>query len=274
VTATLSEPITVPGAYDIPADVYHADPVPGGSLSSSGARKILDSPARYKYEREHAIHSTAFDIGHAAHKLVLGVGPETVVIDAQDWRTKAAKEARDEAYAAGYVPLLLADWRRVEAMAAAIQEHPLARAIFSTPTGAHVEQTLIWRDGDTGVWRRAMLDWRRERIVVDFKTAVSASPASFAKSVANFGYHQQDAWYRDGVAALGLANDPAFLFVVQEKEPPYLVAVYDLDDEALRVGRERNRRALERYRDCVESGVWPGYSTDIETITLPRWAEE
>lgn len=272
--ATLVEQITVSGCYDIPADQYHADPVPGGSLSSSGARKILDSPARYKYEREHAIHSTAFDIGHAAHKLVLGVGPETVVVDAPDWRTKAAKEARDEAYAVGYVPLLMADWRRVEAMAAAIQEHPLTRAIFSTPTGAHVEQTLIWRDGDTGVWRRAMLDWRRERIVVDFKTAVSASPASFAKSVANYGYHQQDAWYRDGVAALGLANDPAFLFVVQEKEPPYLVAVYDLDDEALRVGRERNRRALERYRDCVESGVWPGYSTDIETITLPRWAEE
>ena len=29
------------GVYDIPEDLYHRDPVPGGSLSCSGAKKLL-----------------------------------------------------------------------------------------------------------------------------------------------------------------------------------------------------------------------------------------
>jgi hypothetical protein len=261
-----------PGVHDIPAAAYHADPVEGGSLSSSGARRILESPAKFRYEQDHPPASRdVFDFGHAAHKLVLGIGPELVVVDATDWRTKAAQQARDEARGAGYVPILMADWHRVEAMSNAIREHPLARVLFADVT-AH-EQVLVWRDEETGVMRRAMLDCRRGRVVVDYKTSTCAAPDAFAKSVAAYGYHQQDAYYRDGVTALGLDDDPAFLFVVQEKDPPYLVAVYDLDDEALRIGRERNRLALQRYRDCVESGLWPGYSADIETIALPRWAE-
>jgi len=35
--------VTAPGVYDIPAEAYHADPVPGGSLSASGARDLLNT---------------------------------------------------------------------------------------------------------------------------------------------------------------------------------------------------------------------------------------
>lgn len=267
----VAEQITVAGVYDIPADVYHGDPVAGGSLSSSGARRILESPARFRYEQDHPRRTTkAFDHGHAAHRVVLGAGPDYVRVERERWDTKAVKAEVADIRASGRVPLKPEDHSAVRAMAAAILTHPLARVLFD-PDGGTPEQTLIWHDEATGVWRRAMLDWRRGRVIADYKTADSASPASFARSAANYGYHQQDAWYRDGVAALGLDEEPAFVFVVQEKDPPYLVAVYDLDDEALRIGRERNRRALERYRDCSESGLWPGYSADIETIALPRW---
>lgn len=272
-TAVLTETISVPGVYDIPADLYHADPVDGGSLSSSGARLILKSPARFRHEQKHPSGTTkAFDIGHAAHMLVLGAGPELVQVPPDEWRTKIVKEQVAAIRAKGKVPLRPTDFTAVHAMAAAIRQHPLASVLFD-PDGGIPEQVLVWRDDATGVWRRAMLDWRRGRIIVDYKTTTDAAPAAFAKSVATFGYHQQDSYYRDGVTALGIADDPAFLFVVQEKEPPYLVAVYDLDDEALRIGRDRNRRALERYRDCTESGIWPGYSAGIETIALPRWVE-
>jgi len=33
-----------PGLYDLPEHIYHADPVPGGSLSSTGARRLLGEP--------------------------------------------------------------------------------------------------------------------------------------------------------------------------------------------------------------------------------------
>src|SRR2546421_646443 len=89
--------ITEPGLYeDLSVETYHADPVPVGSLSSSGARKLLPPgcPALFAYEREHPPEPTAtFDLGHAAHKMVLGVGPEVVKIDADNWRTNAVKDA-------------------------------------------------------------------------------------------------------------------------------------------------------------------------------------
>jgi hypothetical protein len=266
--------ISVPGAYDIPAEQYHADPVEGGSLSSSGARKILDSPARFRYDLDHPSPTTkAFDLGHAAHRLVLGAGADWVLVDRERWDTKDVKAEVADIRAAGRVPIKRSDFEAIHAMAAAIHQHPLARALLDLADDGIPEQVLVWQDPTTGVWRRSMLDYRVGRTIVDYKTTTSASPAAFARAVATYGYHQQDAYYRDGVTALGLADDPAFVFVVQEKEPPYLVAVYDLDDEAVRIGRERNRRALEVYRDCTEAGLWPGYSTDIETIALPRWVE-
>lgn len=277
--------ITEPGVYDLAAEEYHADPVPGGSLSSSGARRLLppSCPAIYRYEQDHPQpHKKTFDFGHAAHAEVLGTGPELVVVEANDWRTKAAKEARDAAYAKGAVPLLPADYDVVQDMAAALRRHPLAGALLQ-PDRGKAEQTLIWQDAETGVWRRALVDWLafaagagRRPIFVDYKTTVSADEESVKKTVHKYGYHLQDGWYLDGARALGWPADTAFLFVFQEKAPPYLVNVVGIEDEALADANARNRQAIEIYRDCTETGIWPGYPTDetgITYVSLPPWAE-
>ncbi|MGH3990894.1 MAG: hypothetical protein ACRDSN_00345, partial [Pseudonocardiaceae bacterium] len=146
--------IDSPGVYDLPAEVYHADPVAGGSLSSSGARRLLppSCPALFQHALTNGeVHRAVFDLGHAAHTLALGVGAPLAAIDADDWRTKAAREARDAAYAAGTVPLLRAEHEQVQAMAAALIEHPIAGALLR-PGGGDAEQTLVWRDEETGVW--------------------------------------------------------------------------------------------------------------------------
>jgi hypothetical protein len=274
--------VTVPGVYQVDADTYHADPVAGGSLSSSGARKLLPPhcPARYRWERDNPPPPRPhFDIGHAAHRLVLGDGPDIVVIDAEDWRTKAAKAARDEAHAAGQVPLLTEAHDQVQAMAAAIRAHPVASRLF-TPGRGRPEQALIWRDDATGVMRRALLDWLPDvpggrLIVPDYKTARSGDPDELSRAAHNYSYHQQAAWYLDGVRALGLGNDDAaFVFVCQEKDPPYLVTIVELDHVAMRIGDLRNRRALNIYAECVRTGRWPGYADDrVELLSLPPWAE-
>lgn len=272
--------IDQPGVYDIPAEDYHADPVPGGSLSSSGARKLLppSCPARFRYERDNGQeHRAEFDIGHAAHKLVLGTGPELVVIDANDWKTKAARDKRDVAYQRGAVPLLTADHDCVVAMAAALRTHPLANALLN-PSRGKAEQALVWQDEDAKIWRRALVDWlagygSRRPILVDYKTTVRADRESVQRSVAKYGYHQQAAWYLDGARSLGWPDDTAFVFVFQEKVAPYLVSVVELDDIALGIGRARNRQAIEVYAECTASGHWPGYSNDITYVGLPVWAE-
>lgn len=275
--------IEQPGIYDIPEDIYHSDPVPGGSLSYSGAKKLLppSCPAKFKYEREHPPQpSQAMELGTAAHKLVLGVGADIVVLEYEDWRTKAAREARESARALGKVPLLPAEYAEAQAIAAAVHAHPVARYLFDPDYGAP-ERSLFWQDPETGVWLRSRLDWLpfagrhgHRFIIGDLKTAASADRASIAKAVANFRYFMQAPFYVDGVRALGYDDDPAFLFVFVETEPPYLVTVAQLDDDAMDAGRTLNRQAIERYRDCMESGMWPGYSdfpTDIELISLPPW---
>ncbi|GAA5048332.1 hypothetical protein HNP84_000201 [Thermocatellispora tengchongensis] len=269
--------IASPGIYDLAEDEYHADPVPGGSLSSSGTRRLLATcPAVYRWEREHgALPRRAWDLGTAAHKLVLGVGPTLAVIDAPDYRTKAAQQERDAARAAGAVPLLTKEHDQVQAMAAALRTHPIAGPLL-TPGNGDAEQTLIWYDHPTGVWCRARLDWLRRPqtgrpIIADYKTTTDASEEAIARAVASYGYHCQHDWYTTGAAALGL--DAGMVFVFQEKQPPYVVTVVELDHDAIRAGRRRNRRAIEIYARCAETGHWPAYAEDhIPLITLPAWA--
>jgi PDDEXK-like domain of unknown function (DUF3799) len=264
------------GIYDMPEAIYHGDPVPGGSLSSSGARKLLppSCPARFQHDRQNPPPPTdAMDLGTAAHKLVLGAGVDIHVIDAEDWRLKATREERDAARAAGRLPLLKGDYAQVSAMAAAIRAHPVAGAIF-TPERGRAEQSLFQQDAETGVWLRVRLDWMFDRpIIADYKTSKSANPLSFAKSVADFGYFVQDAFYRRVYQAV-TGEYPKFVFVVQEKEPPYLVTVCELDHDSVQSGHALVQHAIERYRDCTASGIWPAYTDpgSIELITLPRWA--
>lgn len=269
------------GVYDgMPEDVYHGDPVPGGSLSASGMKLLLPPccPAMYAYRRQHPKVSAAFDYGTAAHKFVLGTGPQIIVIDAPDWRTKAAQKARKDARAQGAVPMLTGEFSEVQAMAAAIREHPIASALLD-PARGKAEQSAFWIDEDTGIWRRLRFDFLpyqhevRRLIITDYKTCDKADADSVAKAVANYRYHVQAAQYTDGARALELDDDPQFLFVFQEKQAPYLVNVVGLEDEDIEDGRDLCRLACEMWRDCTGAGIWPGYSDDeITYITLPRWA--
>lgn len=285
-TALAPAPLTItePGVYDIPDTAYHADPVPGGSLSSTGARKLLapSCPAKYRWEHDHAdevASNSNFDFGHAAHLHVLGAGPQLAVVDADNWRTKAAQEQQKEARAAGAVPVLAAEYATVQAMAAALRQHPIAGPLFAPGTG-WPETTLVWRDDPTGIMRRARLDWLPKHrpgqrlIVPDYKTCHTADLDGLSKAVAQFGYHQQAAWYLDGIRALGLdgGEGAAFLFVAQEKTAPYIVTVLELDETALRVGQIRNRRALQVYAHCTEHNTWPAYHDGIALVGLPPWA--
>ena len=261
---------------DMPEDVYHADPVPAGSLSSGGARLLLEpgGPAKFAYRRGRQINSSTFDIGKAAHTLALGAGAGITVVAASSWQTKAAKEARAAAYAIGAIPVLEDDHRRVVAMVDTLRAHPLAGALLGADGPA--EQSMFWVDQDTGVWCRSRTDKAiRDRngrlILIDLKTCENASDAGTSKSIASYGYHQQDPWYRAGAIANGLDDDPGFVFVFVEKAPPHLINVVQLPADDVAVGQRRNAAALRLYAECTAAGRWPGYDDDITEVALPPY---
>lgn len=268
--------------YDLPEDVYHRDPVKGGSLSYSGAKKLLaeGGPELFAYEREHPpAPSAEMELGTAAHKLVLGVGQEVLVVQAKDWKTKAAQQMRDEAREAGKLPLLAAQMDTVHAMAAKLREHEWASKLLGQ--AGRPEASAFWQDPDTNLWWRCRWDKMpepdpaRRPVLADYKTCADASPTGFAKAAANYRYYMQASVYTAGyncVFGTRIGAPAAFVLIAQEAKAPYRVACYELHPAALRKGREDAARAMAIYAECTETGHWPGYSPGIELLDLPYWA--
>jgi len=215
------------------------------------------------------------ELGTVVHGLILGTGQPVRVVAADDWRTKAAREAQAEAILHGQVPMLAADYERAQAIARAVREDEDTGPLFDE---GDAEQSMFWRDPEFGIWLRGRLDWLTYfdgmPTIVDVKTASDASPEEFARSVDKYRYYMQDPWYRDGLAAV-LKCDPGdidFVFCVVPTVPPYLVMTYRLEPEDVQLGREQNRIAREKYRDCSEADVWPKWSRDIHPLALPAYA--
>lgn len=270
------------GVYaGMPEDVYHADPVRQAfgvpSLSATRSRLLThpSTPAHYRWSEDNpAPYKAAYEVGHGVHKLVLGLGSDIEVIHAENWRTKAAQEQRDEALAAGKIPLLDAQLDECNAMADAVLQHPIASLCFQ---GGNAEQSMFAQDPETSVWLRGRADYIGAEkcgrvILADLKTTNCADPTKWAKSAADYGYHRQAAWYCDLAVSLGLAKHATMVFVLVEKTPPYLVSTVELSPIDINRGRELNQMAIRIFAECLTTGKWPGYPEKIVAVELPKWA--
>ena len=264
---------------DLTNEAYHADKT---SLSSSGARKLLppSCPAKFRYEQDNPPAPTkTFDYGNAAHKTVLGNGPDLILVDHPAWTTKEAKAEVAAARAQGGIPLKQHEIDMVTAMADAIRQHPLAAALLDPAYGAP-EQSGFWIDGPSGIRRRVRFDWlpsiRSGRLIIpDYKTTTDASDEAMQKDIAKYGYNCQAAWYEEAAQALELGgSDTEMLLIVQEKKAPYLVNIIGFDFFSREIGRAKNRVAIEKFAECTASGHWPGYADENPNyLALPGYAE-
>lgn len=251
------------------------------SLSSTGARAILDSPARFAYQQKVPRAPKAeFDLGSAVHSKLLGTGYEIVTVPDEylasngALSTKAAKQFVDEARAEGRIPVKSATALEVDLIAESVLAHPTARALLQQ-AGIR-EASVFATDPETGVRVRARFDLLPDmlngrRVAVDLKSGRDASPEGFTRAVADYGYDVQDVWYMDALRWAEGGDEAAMVFVVVETEPPYLTAVHQLPTVWLEMGREKARRARQVYAECVESGVWPGYGDEVHLLSPPQW---
>lgn len=265
---------TSPGLYpDLPEDVYHGDLE---SLSSTGVRLLVKQGGPAKLVGSEREDSDAFDIGTAAHTMLLGTGAGIVEVEADSWSTKAAREARAAARAEGKVPLLSKQAAATRRMVDAALSQPAIAELFPpTPEGV-AEMSAYAIDPMTWVTLRARFDYLvfgpDKRVKVrDYKTTKNAAPYPFAKSAVDYGYHVQAAHYIRVLEALGYVVEE-FVFLAQEKEPPFLTCLFEFDTEALKVGDRIVTAGAEIFARCTESGEWPGYEPGINRMSLPAWA--
>ncbi len=277
----MADLITAPGVYDVAKEDYHSDArlAFGPALSGSGAKLIMgDCPAVYFEQRQRPpVATAAWDAGTMAHKWTLegdkfGDSFEPLA----DWinpRNDAGRAAIGKIRSVGKTPVSAGQMRRIVGMRDALQAHHIARRLFVS--GA-AERSLYWRDDEFGIWCRCRLDWLpdQSRIVGEYKTTRSASHGQSERDLYALGYYQQAEWNLSGIKALGLIEDPAFVFVFQEKEPPYLVTTKTAGNAAMHWAEMMNRKAKQTFARCEFEGHWPGYSDDeVRVMDLPAWAE-
>ena len=259
----------------MPEDEYHAHQ----SLSSTGIKMLIKpgGAARFHYWSQHPKPpKKAFDLGHAIHAGILGVGapiaiiPDDLLSDDGGIRSKDAKAWRDEQIAAGSVVLKTAEYEPIKAAANAVLTHPLARQLLeAAPLREH---SLIWTDPETGVELRARPDACGPAALVDVKSAADekAEPFEFATQARKLGYHIQDYLYREACKIHNICDQP-MRFVAVEKEPPYLVSVSVIDPVDQAIAEVQTRDAIRLYAQCVETGIWPGYPNRVHTLRFPGW---
>jgi hypothetical protein len=251
-------------------------------FSASTAHRLLSESPLHAYNAllTPDLPTAEMDLGTVAHQVILEHSTAgVVIIDAPDWRTKVAKEARDAARAEGKTPILAHKWAVVEQMVAAVERQleAFTPVPFAWESGLGEHSLYVTLDG---VECRATPDWLTldNKRIWDLKTTgVSANPAIFSRTLWDKGYHLQAALYRRVVLVLTDVL-PEFEFVVVETEPPYALSIVGFDPEALAFADTQLDHALAIWKRCRATNQWPGYPTRVAYAEVPaylvsQWAE-
>lgn len=275
-------------------DQYHADTT---RISKSGCDKINRSPAHYwaNYldpDREPREETKAFFTGSLLHTDILEPGEiekKYIVLPADApgrdcLRHRNAKAPSPETlkniawwdrWLEQYGDKIIIDaklWTRAQRIRDRVMNHSAARWLLERPAITEVAHT--WEDLYTGAPCKCKPDRRlhEDFLLVDLKSTEDASVDGFSKSVLNYRYDVQGAFYLDGFNSgpAPILHDD-FIFIAVEKEPPFAVGVYRLPDEAVEIGREKYMRNLNTYMECKRTGVWPAYSDEVIDLRMPKY---
>lgn len=198
---------------------------------------------------------------------------------ATGWTNKAIKEARAQSRAAGKIPMLAGSMAEVRTMVGAAREfveslrtsEPAIYAAFQT-AGGKSEVTMVWQEGETLCKLRADRIAADNGVVIDYKTsAMSVEPDRWGRTqLVSMGYYVGASWYRRGVRAL-TGVDPAYVFLCQETDAPYLCSLVGLDPAGMELGDEKVGAGLREWQRCVTNNAWPGYANRVCYPEIPVW---
>ena len=230
---------------------------------------LSKTPLHFKYAQDHHEDDDTLALleGRAIHKMILEpdtFADEFAVAPKVDRRTKEGKETYEAVLnaSAGKDVLTEDSMTKVVGMANALKQNPDAVKFL---TGDH-ERSFFWTDADTGEACKVRPDCLTEvdniKYIVDYKTTESCSDGAFERSCRKYGYKFQAGMYREGVFQ-NTFEELRFVFVAQEKKPPYASRVYICTDGFVNEGYAQFRKAIETYHECKESGNWYGYDEEI-----------
>ncbi len=243
---------------------YHA----ADGISSSHFSLLAESPLHFQNRECFSLSGKTLDFGSAVHKLILepdtfdhefAIAPD---LPKNTKEGKAAYEAFMEALDER-TPITSSEHDQANKMA-----HNVRTIAGGLLQGGEAEQSFFAKDED-GIIRKCRPDYYIESmgILIDIKTTRDGMDYGFAKSIAEYRYDRQAAWYIDTLTLLGL---PAkrFVFITVEKTAPYMVRVRELDQASIDKGRANYQQLLHDYLSFLETGR----AQIVKEISLPEWA--
>lgn len=254
--------------YNLSAENYHKS----DGISKSGLDQFRKSPAHYKHwltaERE---ETPAMRIGTLTHMSVFQpelYADRVVIAPIVDRRTKEGKSIWEQFKIENEGKDIIThdEASQIHAMTQSVRQHPVVKKLLNT--GAAEVSLFAKIDG---ILMKGRLDYVTNETILDLKTTEDATPAGFARSVANYRYHVQAAHYLALGKELGM-NLTRFLFIAVEKEAPYAVAVYELDTADLMMAEAERQKQIAMLGNCIAFDSWPSYPSEIKTLSLPKWA--
>jgi len=294
---TITLPDYTPGDEGIfaglPASTYHSPTkAPGISrslivellqMTAAHARSVIEG-VHIKVETQAMTGGTVFDtmllepdkFGEGKSHWTVPAGMKLSTKDGIDWKKDHPNVGKP-----GGLPYIWAEseaankasLKDMHGMIESLMAHQKIRRIIESSTK---QESAFCKDPATGLMRKVRPDARcfdnQERIILaDLKSTFrgGAAESAWQQHCARMAYHIQDSFYSD--VYTDLMAPPFFLFMVVERKPPYACRIFQLDPAGKKFARDKYKRALEQFRKCQESGVWPGYDEDVVTVSLPAW---
>lgn len=269
-----------PGIHtDVPMAAYIADPSEVPSLNATAAHLLVSRSSLHAWfnaprlnPNHQAESSNAADIGSVAHHILLaGDTRDIAIVEADDWRTKAAKEQREEAYARGAIPILARKMDEVRAMVDAAKAQIEASELGNMLAAGGPELTLIYEE--SGTFFRSRPDWwtTDRKILFDLKTTqASAEPNSWIRLLLGSGYDLQAEIALRAASALQHVS-AHFVFGVLEQEPPYAMSFIGVSPQMREYAGRKLDYAAVLWRNCLDKDRWPGYPQRICWAEVPQY---
>lgn len=174
---------------------------------------------------------------------------------------------------------------KIKAMIQMLERSPIAVALISNGKAEH---TVLWECEFTGLEMKAKLDMLHlefdslgipelehlhgKTVIVDYKTMRSIKTKDIRKDFYAYRYDWQHAIYIDGVSkSMGIdRNDIHFVFIVQEKDEPYLFDFIELSYEQYMTAQGEYARTAQELAPMIEAYTKFGVDPMIAFKAIPN----
>lgn len=220
-------------------------------LSSSDLRLFWKNPYHYYIKNNRQEYKKQYEYGTLIHTMILEpdkVNENLTVLEYDSYRTKAAKEERDQAIQENKNVLLAHEYEQIKLMVDSYRQFNIVHDFLQ---GGEAEQSIFWTDEASGIKCKCRPDYMnlKENYIIDVKSCEDID--KMIRSVYNYGYYIQAAHYQMGT---GVRD---FYILALSKQEPYDVEMFQLGPALLEQGQSICRQALDGMRQCINNEHWP-----------------